>query len=160
LSQRADDLPALCSYLLADIAGNRQLSLAEDALQAIQAYAWPGNVRELRNVLERATVVCNGAVIRLHHLPEAVQPTEPSPNLPQTVAIDGALSQWVAQRLQQGCDYQQLHDELEGKLLAILLPRYGGKPTVLANALNMNRATLRRKLRDLIDEPASDNSAE
>ena len=158
LSQRQDDLPALCSYLLAEIAGNRQLTLAEDALQAIATYAWPGNVRELRNVLERATVVCNGAIIRLHHLPDAVQPTEPSHSLRHTAAIDMALTQWTATRLQQGCDYQQLHDELEGKLLATLLPHYGGKPTVLANALNMNRATLRRKLRDLLDEQGSDDN--
>jgi two-component system response regulator FlrC len=32
------------------------------------AYHWPGNVRELRNVLERATIVCEGTVIDTEHL--------------------------------------------------------------------------------------------
>ena len=62
--------------------------------------------------------------------------------------LDAILHEWVDLRLHQGCDYEQLHRELEGKLLATLLPRYGGKPTLLARALNMNRATLRKRLRD------------
>jgi len=40
-------------------------------------------------------------------------------------------------------------DELETVVLRQLLARYDGKPTHLANALQMNRATLRQKLRRL-----------
>lgn len=150
LAQRTDDLPALCSYLLASIAGDRQLALAADACEALKAYEWPGNVRELRNVLERAAAVCNGTVIRAGHLPDAVQQASATPTARLTQDLDQALTHWVAERLADGHTYQQLHDELEGKLLATLLPHYGGKPTLLANALKMNRATLRRKLRDLL----------
>jgi len=32
------------------------------------AYDWPGNVRELRNVLERAAILCGGALIGADHL--------------------------------------------------------------------------------------------
>ena len=60
-----------------------------------------------------------------------------------------ALHEWVDQRLRDGCDYADLHGELEGRLLATLLPRYGGKPTLLARALKLNRATLRKRLRGL-----------
>src|SRR5690606_31793132 len=111
---------------------------------------------ELRNVLERAAVVCNGSVIRLDHLPESLRNSEPTQQHAVT-AIDRPLKSWVASRLQDGYDHQRLHDELEGKLLNTLLPHYGGKPTVLANALNMNRATLRRKLRSLQSDAASDS---
>jgi DNA-binding NtrC family response regulator len=41
----------------------------------------------------------------------------------------------------------------ERRLLAALLPRYEGKPTLLARALRMNRATLRKKLRGIHDVP-------
>ena len=50
-------------------------------------------------------------------------------------------------KLRDGLNYDAIHDELEGKLLFTLLPRYEGKPTLLARALDMNRATLRKKLR-------------
>jgi transcriptional regulator of acetoin/glycerol metabolism len=32
-------------------------------LDGLLGYEWPGNVRELRNVLERATIVCENGVI-------------------------------------------------------------------------------------------------
>jgi len=44
--------------------------LSEDALALLLAYGWPGNVRELRNAIERAVILCNGAEIRAHDLPE------------------------------------------------------------------------------------------
>ncbi|WP_156346168.1 hypothetical protein [Verrucomicrobium spinosum] len=44
--------------------------------------------------------------------------------------------------------YDALHEELESRLLAALLPRFENKPTVLAREMDMNRATLRKKLRD------------
>ena len=31
-------------------------------------YGWPGNVRELRNVLERASILCDGGMITAGHL--------------------------------------------------------------------------------------------
>ncbi|HEX5052530.1 MAG TPA: sigma-54 dependent transcriptional regulator [Planctomycetota bacterium] len=151
LAQRITDLPALCAYLLADICGQRPLSLSERALTVLRRHAWPGNVRELRNVLERAAAVCSGAVILDTHLPpdlrrDADATVEPA-------LLDAALHEWVDLRLRQGCDYSTLHDELEGKLLATLLPRYEGKPTLLARALKVNRATLRKKLRGPDGEP-------
>jgi two-component system NtrC family response regulator len=38
--------------------------LTPEALDTLRDYEWPGNVRELRNVLERATIVCENGVIR------------------------------------------------------------------------------------------------
>jgi two-component system response regulator HydG len=34
----------------------------------LQDYSWPGNVRELQNVVERALIVCRGAVLRFDDL--------------------------------------------------------------------------------------------
>ena len=38
------------------------------ALERLTAYDWPGNVRELANVLERAVILCQGAVILEEHV--------------------------------------------------------------------------------------------
>jgi two-component system, NtrC family, response regulator AtoC len=48
------------------------------AQDALIAYHWPGNVRELRNVLERATIVCEGPVIDVEHLSLADPKKPPS----------------------------------------------------------------------------------
>jgi transcriptional regulator of acetoin/glycerol metabolism len=39
------------------------VELTPNALDGLLGYEWPGNVRELRNVLERATIVCENGVI-------------------------------------------------------------------------------------------------
>jgi DNA-binding NtrC family response regulator len=146
LAERTSDLPALCSYLLAGLGGERQLSLSLEALAVLRRHSWPGNVRELRNVLEHAAAVCNGTRILDSHLPIEMRATTSDTSEPANT-LDAALHEWLDARLAAGATYDALHDELESRLLATLLPRFEGKPTLLARALDMNRATLRKKLR-------------
>lgn len=71
LRERRKDLLALVKYFLtrhANATGKR-VSIAEDALSAIESYSWPGNVRELSNVIERAVVLAaDGATLGSAHL--------------------------------------------------------------------------------------------
>jgi two-component system NtrC family response regulator len=67
LRQRRDDIAVLAARFISEFAeapGGRRVELSHDALQALLTYDWPGNVRELRNVLERATIVCENGVIQ------------------------------------------------------------------------------------------------
>jgi Nif-specific regulatory protein len=48
------------------------------AIDMLMAYHWPGNVRELENALERAVLVCDGAVVHGHHLPPSLQTADSS----------------------------------------------------------------------------------
>ena len=41
----------------------RSLTLADDALRAIEAHPWPGNIRELENRIKRATIMADGSQI-------------------------------------------------------------------------------------------------
>jgi DNA-binding NtrC family response regulator len=66
LRERAEDLPELASYFLAQVArreGKPVKSFEPAAVAALQQYAWPGNVRELQNVCERAAVLTEAGVI-------------------------------------------------------------------------------------------------
>ena len=71
LRDRGDDVILLAEDFLEDIArarGGRRFALTPLAAAALRAHQWPGNARELRNVLERATVICGGAVIQAEDL--------------------------------------------------------------------------------------------
>src|ERR1700736_6597868 len=72
LREHKEDVPELVQALLADMNekhGRRVAGVSEAVLNAFQNYSWPGNVRELRNTLERAVIVCDGAVGETKHLP-------------------------------------------------------------------------------------------
>lgn len=148
LAARRSDLRALASYLLSRAAQGRDLKISERAMQQLEAWDWPGNVRELRNVLERAVAVCGGPMILPEHLPESLLRDTPAESVADR-RLSEALHEWLEQRLVGEVDYATLHGDLEGQVLRLLLDRHGGKPTLLARAMDMNRATLRRKLRSL-----------
>jgi DNA-binding NtrC family response regulator len=60
LRERTSDIPEMAQLLLRSIAqelGRPNVTLARQAIMAMQAYHWPGNIREMRNVLERAVLL-------------------------------------------------------------------------------------------------------
>ena len=71
LRERAADIVPLSEMFLQEIGrsfGRPSAGLTREARQALLQYDWPGNVRELRNVLERAAILCEGALIDADHL--------------------------------------------------------------------------------------------
>ena len=62
------------------------LQLGDAALECLLGYRWPGNVRQLRHVLRYACAVCEGPLIQLADLPEALR----SPGLLAPPADDSA----------------------------------------------------------------------
>jgi transcriptional regulator with PAS, ATPase and Fis domain len=73
LRERKEDLPLLVEHILADLNtkhGRHVRGINAEVSDLFRSYAWPGNVRELRNVLERATIVCDRDLIGRSHLPD------------------------------------------------------------------------------------------
>ena len=71
LRERPSDIVPLSETFLQEIGrsfGRPPAGLTREARQALLQYQWPGNVRELRNVLERAAILCEGALIDTSHL--------------------------------------------------------------------------------------------
>ena len=71
LRERLSDIVSLSEAFLQEIGnsfGRPPAGLTREARQALLHYDWPGNVRELRNVLERATILSEGALIHADHL--------------------------------------------------------------------------------------------
>ena len=70
LRQRRADIPALVLGFLREFAHTAgcRVDITSEAMDALVRHNWPGNVRELRNVLERATILCEGGSIRFEDL--------------------------------------------------------------------------------------------
>ncbi|GAB4157604.1 MAG: sigma-54 dependent transcriptional regulator [Planctomycetota bacterium] len=70
LRERREDIPLLIDHFIArsNRRFRRECRLDEDARKVLEAHDWPGNVRELVHVLEQATVMADGDVIRREHL--------------------------------------------------------------------------------------------
>ena len=66
LRNRTGD-PALLAHALVNRFAREQnrgnLTLADDATRAIEAYPWPGNIRELENCIKRAVIMADGPQI-------------------------------------------------------------------------------------------------
>jgi DNA-binding NtrC family response regulator len=75
LRERRDDIAPLAMHFLRQ--QNPQLSFADDAIAALQAYSWPGNVRELRNVVINAALRASRTVVRAFDLPVMMPEAKP-----------------------------------------------------------------------------------
>jgi len=79
LRERLEDVAMLSRRLLPRICDRLELEpliLGQDAVKKLTGYHWPGNVRELENVLERASILCDGRVLLPEHLQFGVSENE------------------------------------------------------------------------------------
>ena len=81
LRDRKADLLLLADHFLERFSrehGKVIKRISTPAIDMLMSYHWPGNVREMENALERAVLVCDGAVIHGHHLPPSLQTADSS----------------------------------------------------------------------------------
>jgi len=141
LRERRDDIPLLATSLLARVAPQRRLALAPSALQRLAAHPFPGNIRELRNVLERAALLSDGAMIELAQVERALGVGDRNP-LQLPAAAAGAPA--------GGSAMVPLRDA-ESQALRAALAAHRGSRQDLARQLGISPRTLYRKLRELDD---------
>jgi len=135
LRERVEDIPALSSKLLADLAqrlGRKPIAISPAALAALSRHRFPGNVRELRNVLERAAVLASGPSIEpddLGLIESVVTPAEAARSFADAKRAAAA--------------------EFERNYLLAALQRHGGNVSRTAEAIGMVRQSLQQKMREL-----------
>lgn len=69
LRDRIEDIPLLVYFLIDKFVarlGKRVEGISVKSMQRLQSYRWPGNIRELENVIERAMILSDEAVIEVH----------------------------------------------------------------------------------------------
>ena len=123
LRERRDDIPLLVTYLLEKLAVGKEPKphLSNPALQALVEYHYPGNIRELENILERASTLCEGGVIKPEDLqlppPEAVQQITPE----KKAVLDEYLGDIEKQTILETLEKTRWNRTAAAKLLGISL---------------------------------------
>ena len=134
LRQRLDDLPLLCEHLMEKLCRRLGLApheLAPEALQRLGQHDWPGNVRELQNVLERALMMADDAVVSASAV-QRILPLLPAAP-PATVAANSpSLAEAVAQ-----AERQAIRDALR---------QCDGNKARAASLLGISRTSLYEKI--------------
>jgi DNA-binding NtrC family response regulator len=128
LRARKEDLPAICSALLADLDAPPAVHLTDAAVAALAEHDWPGNIRELKNVLSCALCVAPGDAIDAEH----IQIHRRGPPAADTGALDLAGRSLV---------------ELERVAIEQTLRLHAGQKTKAAETLGIALSTLYEKLK-------------
>ena len=102
---------------------DRLLRIAPEALQILERYNWPGNIRELENIVQRAVIMCDG-IIKVKDLPDILKYQI---NFPEN-------------------ELRPLH-EMEKEYIQRVLVHTEGNKTKAAQILQIDRKTLREKLK-------------
>ena len=72
LRERVEDIPELSLHFLrvySQRSAKEMSGIDDDAMARLKGYSWPGNIRQLENVIERAVVIAEGAVVLMDDLP-------------------------------------------------------------------------------------------
>ncbi|MFH0729613.1 MAG: sigma 54-interacting transcriptional regulator [Pseudomonadota bacterium] len=136
LCERRDDLPLLISHFLRRLNAGRYHKppeISEEAMAILLNHPYPGNIRELENILEHALILCQGQVIRRHHLPLILQRQEET----DVPGISTASS----------LPLTEIKDTGEKSTLLAALRKYQWNRGETAKALNIDRTTLWRKIK-------------
>jgi two-component system response regulator HydG len=94
--------------------------ISSEASDKLREYSWSGNIRELRNAVEKAVILADGKLL------------EPK---------DFALKEYVPET-----SSAETLEEAEENVIREAMERYGGNLTKVAQALNISRPTLYKKL--------------
>ncbi|WP_207884893.1 sigma-54-dependent response regulator transcription factor AlgB [Pseudomonas sp. 30_B] len=91
LRERAEDILSLAERFLARFVkdyGRPARGFTDEARDLLRRYGWPGNVRELRNVIERASIICNQEVIGIEHLAPGEHSANAAPRIGEALSLE------------------------------------------------------------------------
>ena len=132
LRERKDDIIPLIDFFTEK--NNRKYGLHKEfhprALEALVNYSWPGNIRELSNIVERASMTCEGDVI-------------PKDLLPQEVLREQTKGVREVNNLNKAVE------EFEGDLIRQAYKKYGSSIEV-GKALGISQPTAYRKIQKYV----------
>jgi transcriptional regulator of aroF, aroG, tyrA and aromatic amino acid transport len=138
LNARAEDIPALANHFLFQInakLGSGFQRLSSGAMDKLRHHNWPGNVRELKNVIERASILCDAKQIGVESVLfsfELAAPLSAGSRVLETLEAGGSLARQL--------------DALERQIVVNAL-RSARSIRQAAGRLGISHTTLRNKIK-------------
>jgi DNA-binding NtrC family response regulator len=142
LREHKEDIPLLVEHILRDVNakhGKHVRGVGSEVMDIFMSHTWPGNIRELRNVLERASIMCEKDLISRSALPE-----EFGKNAAKGPSDLGAIKFPVGTTV----------DAMERELILQTLGATGNNKTRAAELLGISLKTLHNKLKEYGNERA------
>jgi DNA-binding NtrC family response regulator len=131
LREHAEDIPEIAEYF-SRIFCRKPVRILDQDMKRMMDYPWPGNVRELRNVIERASLLLKGDVLR-----------------PASLLVDSELDNaWIERRQTATAEIVPLH-ELKRQQILTALKACSGNKSLTARTLGISLSTLKRTLADI-----------
>ena len=140
LKDRRGDIPQLARFFVEKICremDHPQVSIGNDAIQAMEAYSWPGNVREMENIIERTIALSDSTIIGCEDLPPDIGKKLPSSNLSAPKITT------------KGIDMKGFIAGIEREMIQQAMILGSGVKARAADLLKINRTTLVEKIKRL-----------
>ncbi|TYO98309.1 two-component system nitrogen regulation response regulator NtrX [Geothermobacter ehrlichii] len=140
LRERLVDIPLLAEHFLRHFCSkeSRKIKrLDNEALKAMMRYGWPGNVRELKNIIERLVIMVPDEIITCDHLPDVI--TRGRENGKTRGALSGLQL--------EGASFREAREEFEREYLLRKLEENDWNISRTAEAIDMERSNLHRKIK-------------
>ena len=138
LRERIEDIPLLVQTFVKKFAPDREITVSQDAMRRLMAYAWPGNVRQLENAVERAIAMSGSRTqLEMSDLPIDLQAHSETATKP-VVELPAA-----------GVDLPALVAQIEKDMIERALSRTEQNKGAAARLLGLKRTTLVEKLKRL-----------
>lgn len=155
LRERAGDISLLVNHFLREVAetcGREPSSFDDEAMELLKIYQWPGNVRQLENVVERAVLLGRGSVLTVDDLPPEL--TGHSDQIWWSPNGITTASRSVDDSLPRGQSLREALEEPERQIILQALRDHSWNRAATADALEINRTTLYKKMKRLgLDDP-------
>jgi two-component system, NtrC family, response regulator AtoC len=140
LKERAEDILPIAKIFIDQ--NNKEFSkkikgISEEAEQLLIGYNWPGNVRELKNIIERATILCQDEIIQVEHMAIELQ------NISTKEPIS---TPEITSNVETSDEIVSLQ-EIEKRHIIKTLEKLNGNKSKAARILEISRSTLREKLK-------------
>jgi len=129
LRERRQDVLLLIHFFVPEFCremSRQPITFSDRALKALTNYAWPGNVRELENLIQKLVVIVDEDIVDIADLPVPMRFS-----ISQETGINRSLAQMETEHIRN------------------VLAGVGGNKTSAAKILQINRKTLREKLKKI-----------
>jgi len=117
LQERRDDILPLARFFLNRYSVDfkkKVTGFSPEAIEKMRNYAWPGNVRELQNAIERAVLLCDGAIIEASNLTMEGRPAGGAGSVGDTLNLEELERGAITRALQSTRGVQKEAAEILG----------------------------------------------